>query len=803
MRMLASLGMDGRQALRAMRARPGFALSAVTLLGLAVGITTAMFTIVDVLLLRPVPFQAPENLAFVYMGNANGGRTTVAPSVLRSWRDSASFAGAEGANASTSLVDTGGSVAMRGSARVTTGLFDLLGGVRPVRGRIFEAGEGRAGSDDRVLISEDLWRSLYGADPGIINQRVTIDNESLIVIGILPSDFRFPASNTVIWRPIDYDAPPAGREADRPTAYVRFATAMPREEAIRLATVAAHEADATTAKLVPRVQPLAGFKLDEYSERAVPLLAGAVGLVFLVLCANVCSLLLSRLTDARREFSVRASLGASRAGLIRQAAVESTILGACGAVIGAAVGWAAVALARVYLPESFLLQTLNPLDLDWRGLTAASVAAIGATLASGVLPAWIGTRVDTGDSLRAVGRSSTDSWAARSVTRALLIGEIALACTLLTGATVLVRTFINLSGVERGVDTGRVVTATMTLPPAAFPDEPARATVAASIEQRLRAMPGITEVVWSMGLPPGGGGFMTYEWLADGAGGGGVNMTVNTYNVTADFFRMYGIPIIGGRGFEPGDDARQVIVGERFARGLWPGGNPVGRTFSYRSSSESSRPAPTYQVIGVAREQALPTLESRLDRPEFYLPFRNIGGFAMMSAGCAAACPDTARIRQQLTASHPAIRVNDVRTLDSAFAEHLARPRAAAALAFAFAFIAVIAAASGLFSVLSYAVGRRRREFGIRAAVGASPVQLGQVVLFEGAVMTAAGIALGSIGAIALGRALSSLQFGVTASDPVSWALVIGVLALIAFVACWRPARNAIRTDPVVLLREE
>jgi putative ABC transport system permease protein len=310
--------------------------------------------------------------------------------------------------------------------------------------------------------------------------------------------------------------------------------------------------------------------------------------------------------------------------------------------------------------------------------------------------------------------------------------------------------------------------------------------------------------VWSFGLPPSGGGFSTRDWLP-GGGTAGVTMTVNTYNVTADFFAMYGIPIIAGRGFQPSDAANQVVVGERFARALWGQASAVGRTFTYARNVDSpTAAAPTvYEVIGVAREQTLPTLEARLDRPEFYVPFGNIGGYAMLSIGCDSSCPDTAVVRQRLSTSHPAIRVNAVRTLDSAFTEHLARPRAAAVLAFAFAAIAVMAAAGGLFSVLSYAVGRRRREFGIRAAVGASPRQLGQVVLREGVLITLAGIAIGSVGSVALGRALSSLQYGMAATDPVSVALVVTILGLTALAAGWRPARQAIATDPVVLLREE
>jgi predicted lysophospholipase L1 biosynthesis ABC-type transport system permease subunit len=215
------------------------------------------------------------------------------------------------------------------------------------------------------------------------------------------------------------------------------------------------------------------------------------------------------------------------------------------------------------------------------------------------------------------------------------------------------------------------------------------------------------------------------------------------------------------------------------------------------------KPAPVYEVIGVARELNTPTLDARLDGPEFYLPFTGVGAYAMLSVGCDAGCPDPALLRQRISTTHPAVRVNEVRTLDSSYAELLARPRAAAALAFAFAVIAVLAAAGGLFSVLSYAVGRRRREFGIRAAVGASPSQLGRVVMREGGVVTLAGVVIGAIAAMALGRALASLQYGVTASDPISWTMILGAITLTTLVAAWRPAHEAIRTDPVVLLREE
>lgn len=219
---------DTRFAGRSLRRSPGFTVVAVLTLALGVGITTAMFTIVDALILRPVPFRAPDQLAFIYMGNDRGGRATVAPAVLRAWRESPAFAGAESAVPDTALIEFESAVVTRGIARVTPGLFELLGGVRPVRGRLFDPSESRAGSDDRVLLSEDVWRALYHSDPALVGRRVTIDGESLVVVGILPAEFRFPSWNTVIWRAIDFDTLPPSRSDERLMAYVRFATNMPR-----------------------------------------------------------------------------------------------------------------------------------------------------------------------------------------------------------------------------------------------------------------------------------------------------------------------------------------------------------------------------------------------------------------------------------------------------------------------------------------------------------------------------------------------------------------------------------------------
>jgi predicted permease len=765
--------------------------AAVTMLAVAIGITAAMFTITDALLLRPVPFTDPETLAFVYMGNERGGRTTVHQSVLREWRASGVLAGAEAASAQNVVVDLNGLFVSRNFARVTPGLFDLLGGVQPIRGRLFEPQEGSPGADDRILISEVLWTELLGRDPAAVGRTLVLDRRPCTIVGILPSEFRFPNPNTMIWRADSF----AGAASGRPSVYVRFRSDLPRADAERMATDVARAADPANAKgqLVLRTDEVAG--LDSHSQGAVRVLAGGVILVFVVLCANVSSLLLARLASRQREFAMRSALGASRARLLRQVLVESALMGALAIAAGAALAWALVATARALLPDAFLLRTLNPLDLDLRALAVTAGAGVVATVVAGALPALIGTRLQTDSALRIVDRGGTESRPARLLTRTLLVTELALACTLLIGATVLVRSFLNLAAAERGLAAEGVLTISLSVSSTGLPDDVARASVSRALEDDLRALPGIRQVAWSYGLPPEGGALSWGEWTPDGAPA--VNLVINRYWVGADFFSLYDVPLLSGRPFEPSDPATTTIVSERFAAALWPGQDPVGRSFQYGKE--------VYEVIGVAREIAYPTLETRRDTPEIYLPFRGVGQYAMAMASirCDGGCPDPALIRHRLSQTHASIRVENVRPLLDSYLEQLARPRAAAALGFTFAAVAVLAAAGGLFSVLSYAVGRRRREFGIRAALGASASQQAREVVREGLTVTSIGLTLGIAAAWWLTRGLSALQYGVTPWDPTSGLVVLAVLLTTVALASWRPAREAMKADPVALLRED
>ena len=810
---LDSLWQDSRYAVRSVLRRPAMCLAAVCLLGVGIGITTAMFTIVDALILRPAPFSDPDQVAHLWMRDQHGGPGAVAPAVLRAWRDSPAFSAAEAAVEDTALLGTEGGPVTRGIARVTPGVFSLLGGVRPIRGRLFDPSEGRPGSDDRVLLSEDVWRAVYHADPALVGHRVTIDGTPMLVVGILPSGFRFPSWNTVIWRPAAFGTPSTSDSDDWPVVYVRFAPQVPRADALRMATMSARGAHAANARRWAQPEPLAGLVLDAYYQRAVPLLSGGVILLFFALCANVCGLFLGSLTARGREFRTRAALGAARSRLVRQVFLESATIGCGGLVAGAALGWALVAAARGFVPEAFLMRSLNPLHLDVRALSVASLAGLAATLAAGLLPAIIGTRVETRGSLYVTERVGTETSRIRLATRVLLIAQVALSCTLLLGATLLVRSFVNLAHADRGLDASDITVATVEMAPTsspAFATQAARATVARALEEQVRALPGVIQTTWSYGLPPDGGAISFGDWISDAPGARPVNMEVYRYSVDSAFFALYRIPVLRGRTFRPSDAPGAVLVGERLARALWPGLDPVGRDFSFMKEQ--------FHVVGLVREIHYPSLDARLDRPQFYERFDGHFGYAMLGVRCGpssrsssreaqssggANCLDSAVLRQRLTEGHPGVRVMSAQALDAAYSMELARPRAAAALAFAFAAAALLADAAGLFSVLSYSVARRRRELGIRIAFGASPAAVRRLVLRDGILITLTGTAIGAACGLSLARVLASLQYGVTTNDPVSCAIVLAVVAVTVAVASWHPTRTAAHTDPASLLREE
>ena len=784
---LDSFSQDCRSALRMVTARPWQSLLTVGILALAIGITTTTFTIVDALMLRAAPFRAPEQLARLSIS------PWVSPAVLDAWRRSPAFSAVEAAAADTALVATDTGEVTRNVAHVTPGIFRLLGGVRPLRGRLFDAIDGRPGSSDRVVVSETVWRDLFGGDADLVGRRISIDGEPVVIVGIVPSDFRFPRWNTEIWRAADFAT------AISVTAYVRFAPNVPRADALRMAVLAAKDAHPSGRDVSARATPLAELHLDDYYRRAVPLLAGGVVLLFVVLCANASSLLLAGMIARGREIGTRVALGASRARLVRHVLIESAIVGAGGIVVGAGLAWALVSGARAVLPQAALLHSLNPIDIDARALLATSIVGLVATLAAGLLPAVIGTRADVTALLHAAGRTGTEAAGARLVRRGLLACQIALSCTLLLGATLLARSFVNLITMDRGLDTSGIVVATVVIPAPQSADSAARAAMARAVADQVRALPGVTATSWSYGAPPLGGINPTGSWTSDAPGATPIEMRVNRFMVDDEFFRLYRLPILRGRSFHA-DEPAEAIVSERFARALWPDADPIGRRFTVQ---EGSQKGGRFHVVGVVRELRYPSLDRRDDAPQWYSRWPGVLNLGMLSLRCDAGCPGVDRVRRHLMDAQPGLQIRSVNALEAIYAREIARPRAAAALAVIFAATALVAAAIGLYGLLSHTVARRRREFGIRSPLGASPGDIRRLVTSDAVRVTFVGIVIGMLSGAIVARGLTSLLYNVTAADPLAWTVVVTTIAGAVAAASWHPTRAAIRAAPIALLREE
>ena len=799
---VSSAWQDAGCAVSTLHRRPVRFMAVVSLLAVAIGLTTAMFAVVDAFSLRPVPFRNPEQLATLYMSSdtTRGGGLPPELPAFSALRRAKIFTAAEGVWSDDARIQTDAGEIRKPLSRVTPGVFEMLGGVRPILGRMFDADDGLPGRDDRVLISEMLWRGAFHADANLVGRTVTIDRQPVIVVGVLPADFRFPNWNTMVWKAANFETPQAAAANDRPSVYVRFAPNMPNADALGMATAVARESHRPYAGMSVRSRALAIGERDQRFEEAAPLLAGGVVLLFVVLCANASSVQLSGVTARGREFATRAALGATRGRLVRQAFIESAVAGVAGVASGIGIAAALLWAAQTWLLDALSLHTLNALDIDGRTLAVTSVAGFVAMVGTGVLPAVIGTRTDNGLSLQLTSRSGTESPRARAAGRVLLVGQLALSCTLLLGAALSVRSFVKLVSADRGFDTRDIAVARIDLPQSSYgkDNQPLRDVIKQAIIDQARAIPGVRQAAWSYGTPPYGGATLQGAVVSDAPGSQPVALEPHVFRVDPDFFALYDIPIVRGRALQPTDTASTALVGERFAAIVWPGLDPIGRTFSMRGSMGGA----PLTVVGVMKELRFPSLDPRIDAPQFYVPLQALLNMGTVSLRCSADCSEMI-VRQRIESAYPGVDVYSVKTLQSAYAKELARPRASAGLAIAFAITALMASAAGLFSLLSHVVARRRREFGIRMALGASATQLRSLVIRDGCGLALTGLTLGAAAGIALSRAASAFLFNVTTADPLSWVVVIGVLTLTVAAALWHPARTAVRTSPLILLRDE
>jgi predicted permease len=796
---------DLRYGLRALLSAPAFTLAAVLTLALGLGATTAIFSVVERVLLRPLPFQDPDRLVVLRQAPPSGGHVFEwsYPDYADMRRETRSFEGLAVVPYSvTRLVWSGAEPAPARAALVSANLFPVLG-VRPALGRAFLPEEDRPGAERVVLLGDGVWRRRFGGDPAVVGRVVTLSAESYRVVGVLPPGFEYPAGSE-LWVPVvtAVDSLAELRQIGFLDVVGRLRPGVTPAAATADAQAALDELARTYRPSTPRASvtltPLSEDLLGDVRPTLFVLLAAA-GLVLLIACANVANLLLARASTRKAEIAVRTALGASRSRLVRQLLAESLLLAGAGALLGVGVGFVGLDLLMAVVPPD--LPRIEGAGLDPRMLAFCAAVTLSTALAFGLLPA-----------LRASGSAAGLEAASRRLAggggrlaRGLVVGEIALAALVLVGSGLLIRSLSRLQSVDLGFDRERTLSLELFLPEARYPDAARVQDFYDRLIERAGALPGVTQAAGVLLRPLQGPDGFDYPFSIEGrpAHEQATYPLLNYEAITPGYFAASGIPLLSGRAFGSADDAEApgvVIVSRGLARRFWPDADPIGRRIKW---GPPDGPAPWLTIVGVAGDARYRGLQS--PTLDVYVPYRQSPWglnnlIVRSSADPASLAAALAREARGIDAS--------VATLDAATASDLVdtalrRPRFNALLLGFFAAAALALAGVGIYGVTSYAALRRTREMGIRMALGAGPGEVRRLVIGQALGAGAVGIAIGLAAALAGTRLLRGLLFEVHPADPLTFAAVPLFLAFVAALAGWVPARRAARLAPTTALRAE
>jgi putative ABC transport system permease protein len=789
---------DFRLALRTILARPGFVTVVIITLALGIGLTAAVFSVVSGVLLRPLPFPQPDRLVRLYETAPSVRFGSISAPNLDDWRaQSHSFEQLAGMSyASFNLAGTGEPERLSGF-RITPELLPLLR-VAPTLGRGFVAEEHTPGRDREILISHDLWQRRFGGSPEIVGRAVSVNGAPHTIVGVMPAGFFF-AARVDVWTPFVRDAadPAQARGNHFLAGYGRLAAGVtPAQAAAELDTIAAR-----LGQTYPGEQGNRGIVLYPLHEILVAqirpqllLVLGAVGLVLLIACANVASLLLARSAARSGEIAVRAALGASRWRLVRQLLVESLVLAILGGGFGLllAVWGTDFAASRVRgLAPSFHVA------VDGGVLAFTAAVSVACAFGFGLWPALRASRADLGGALKE-GARAVSGPAARG-RRILLVGQVALSLTSLVGAGLLVRSFVAVLGTDRGFDARGVVTLQVAMPAARSGPEERTIAFYRAVLERARSLPGVEAA-----------GVVSFLPLARFNSNGDFEIEGHPFPpgeapvtehmaASADYFRTLGMRVVAGRGLAESDNQtapRVAVVNQTFARRIFGEADPIGQHMRWGPDE------PWMTIVGVVADVKRWAID-RPAVPETYFPYVQQPFAQMALAVRTRLDPGSmlATLRREVAAVDPAQAVFDARTLEDIVEDSLAQRRFVLVLLALFAGAAVLLAAVGLYGLLTHQVVQRTREIGIRMALGARAGDVSRLVVLDGLGLAALGVALGTALALGASRLLGSLLYGVTAADPVTYAAVALLLLVVAALASFIPARRATRVDPMVAFR--
>lgn len=804
---------DLRFALRLLAKSPGFALIAVGSLALGIGANTAIFSVVNAVLLRPLPYPHPEELVAVTEASTQQGGIDTGLSYSdfdacrqqsRTLRDLAGYQFHD-----LTLTGNGDPVALD-TVVTTPNLFSLLQ-VNPVAGRTFSADDGVRGAAPVAIVSENLWRSRWNGDPGLVGKTITLDQRPFTVVGIMPEGFHFPlgTANEDVWIPLVQDPlfgpwmNRAGGHWLRVVGRVRpgISLEQARSEMASLAARRAKEDPANDAGFTARLTPLQQMAVRGVKSPLLIVLC-AVGLVLLIACANIANLLLARATSRAKEMAVRVALGADRRRIARQLLTECAVLGILGGGIGVGLAWAGVWELRALLLTR--LPQIHAIRVDGWVLAFALAASLAASVVFGLAPVFFATRSDPQKDLTEGARAgeARGSQRARS---GLAVAQVALAMMLLVGAGLLMRSFVLLTSVNPGFATKDVIKADIQLPRFQYSTPQQWTAFSDELLRRLHAQPGLQQSAIVVPLPVLDG-FVNLGFRIDGAPPlpPGATQTADFVSASPQYFSVMGIPLLRGRGFTADDSAMRppvAVISETLARRYFQHENPVGRRLIFGFPPDGNVSREIVGVVGDVRDVSL----NQDPGPMMYVPFAQApfwGGEVVVKTHATVATAAGA-LREQTHAIDKALPVTDIASVSEAMGASLTDARFRTILLGVFSTIALLLAAGGIFGVVSYSVSRRTNEIGIRMALGAEPGRVLRMVLREASTLAGIGVAAGVVGALTIGRFVRVLLFGVKASDPLTIAAAASLLVAVALAASWVPARRAAGVEPMRALRHD
>ncbi len=828
--VVSGFAQDLRYAVRGLVKQPGFAITAVLTLGAGIGATTAIFSVVDGVLLRPLPYAEADRLVNVWQVNTdwfdspNAGLRSWAnefPSsqpTFRDWEELNPVFQSIGAYDDRSYTLSNGDRPERVyGTRVTSGVWRALG-VAPSMGRTLVPDDDELGATPVVVLSYGFWERYFGADPTVLGTTVRLGESVHTVVGVMPRGFYFPSTGHDVWTNFDDGSKSDGRDTQylqsiallKPGVSLGQAQREMESVTARMVDSRGHNPD-YGVRLVPRVQQMVG---DVHLILLV--LLGAVGLVLLIACANIANMLLARATERRRELAIRSALGAWRGRLLRQLLSESLVLSLVGGTAGVLIAVATFKPLLASLPSG--LPRADEVALDLRVLLFTAAISVLTGLLAGALPAFRAARTDLTETLQDGGRGFAGGRRRNWTQGSLVISEIALAFVLLVGAGLLVKSLLQLTSVDPGFDAEHVLVFGFPIPTtdaglpnrSSTPRPPSSLTpqqlellaYVRPLEERLKAVPGVQLVAVADNMPFMRGtssGTTTFESST------GIHETnVERSAVSPSYFRALGVPIVAGRAFQSGDregSERVAIVSQAMAAKYWPAEDPVGRRLK-RGSLDSDSPWIT--VVGVAEDVRHQGLDVE-PRPKMYLPYAQGPRSNIDVILKTYSDPDlvAAAIREAVVELDPTVPIPNIRELDGLISSSVAAPRFRTGLVSLLAVLAGLLAVIGVYGVLAYTMARRTAEIGIRMALGASANAVLSSVLGRGAVLALAGLAIGIAVALAAVRLLESFVFEMSTHDPTIFLSAAVVIAAAALAASYLPARRAMRVDPVEALRSE